>query len=161
MAWDSNGNIVDAAKWLKRKVELIEEKSVLIARRAARHTPYYAQVYRGGIFDCELGQGNIGGEKNKTRPVLVISRNLLNRGHTVLVVPLSTKFDRDTRTRLPKYPNHYLLRKSDYPFLDKDSVVKFEDLRSIDVVRLRKFRGNVRTKDMDRMKKNLLFTSGY
>ena len=72
MAWDSNINIVDAAKWLKRKAELIEEKSVLIARRTARNTPYYVQAYRGGIFDCELGHGNIGGEKNKTRPVLVI-----------------------------------------------------------------------------------------
>lgn len=161
MAWDSNSNIVDAAKWLKRKAELIEEKSVLIARRATRHTPYYAQVYRGGIFDCELGLGNIGGEKNKTRPVLVISRNILNKGHTVMVVPLSTKFDRDTRTRLPRYSNHYLLKKVDYPFLDTDSVAKFEDMRSVDVVRLRKFRGNVSQRDMSRMKRNLLFTCGY
>lgn len=161
MAWDSNSNIVDAAKWLKRKAELIEEKSVLIVRKSTRHTTYYVQAFRGGIFDCELGLGNIGGEKNKTRPVLLISPNILNKGHTVLVVPLSTKFDRDPKTHLPKYPNHYLLKKVDYPFLDTDSVAKFEDMKSVDVVRLRKLRGNVSKKDLSRMKKHLLFTCGY
>ena len=161
MAWTSESNIIDAAKWLKRKAELIEDKTVLIARKATRNTPYIAYVRRGGVFDCELGLGNIGGEKNKTRPVLILSTNTLNRGHTVLVVPLSTKFDRDPTTKLAKYKNHYLLKKSDYAFLDKDSVAKFEDLRSVDVVRLRKFRGNVNKKDMQGMKDNLLFTSGY
>lgn len=161
MAWDCNSNIVAAAKWLKRKSELIEEKSVLIRRRSAINASAYAQVYRGGIFDCELGLGNIGGEKNKTRPVLVISKNSLNRGHTVLVVPLSTKFELDPNTKLPKYRNHYLLKKVDYSFLDKDSVAKFEDIRNVDVVRLRKFRGNISHRDMLRMKKNLLFMCGY
>ena len=161
MAWTSESNIIDAAKWLKRKADLIEEKAVLIAKKTTLHSPYIAYVRRGGIFDCELGHGNVGGEKNKTRPVLVLSTNVLNKGHTVLIVPLSTKFDIDPRTRLPKYKNHYLLRKRDYPFLDRDSVAKFEDLRSVDVVRLRKLRGNVDAKDMKRMKRNLLFVSGY
>ena len=160
MAWDKNSNISDAAKWLKRKIELIESKDLLIRNKIARGTPYIVQVKRGGIFDCELGYGNIGGEKNKTRPVLVLSKNALNKGHTVVVVPLSTKFDLGAN-RLPKYPNHYLLKKAKYGFLDKDSVVKFEDLRSVDVVRLRQLRGNIDSTDMKRMKRNLLFISGY
>lgn len=76
MAWDKNSNISDAAKWLKRKIELIESKDLLIRNKISRGTPYIVQVKRGGIFDCELGYGNIGGEKNKTRPVLVLSKML-------------------------------------------------------------------------------------
>lgn len=161
MAWSSSSNIVEAAKWLKRKAELIEEKSKLIAKKTSRHAKCYVVVHRGGIFDCELGLGNIGGEKNKTRPVLIISDNMLNKGHTVLVVPLSTKFDLKPGTSLPKYANHYLLKQSIYPFLDADSVAKFEDMRSVDVVRLRKLRGNITKQDMKNMKKNLLFMCGY
>lgn len=160
MAWDKNTNISDAAKWLKRKIELIESKDLLIRNQNAKGTRYIIQVRRGGIFDCELGYGNVGGEKNKTRPVLVLSKNVLNNGHTVVVVPLSTKFDLAING-LPRYRNHYLLKKAKYSFLDRDSVVKFEDIRSVDVVRLRQLRGNIDETDMKRMKRNLLFTSGY
>jgi len=160
MSWDKNTNVSDAAKWLKRKTELIETKDKLIQNKAARRTPYIVQAKRGGIFECEIGYGNIGGEKNKTRPVLILSANLLNNGHTVVVVPLSTKFER-WPNGLPKYKNHYLLKKSKYAFLDQDSAVKFEDIRSVDVVRLRQLRGNVDSVDMKRMKRNIMFTFGY
>lgn len=160
MAWTVLENISQAGKWLKRKIELIEEKDRLLQCQASQGLPYIVPAYRGGVFDAELGLGNIGGEKNKTRPVIVLTPNMLNKGHTVVVVPMSTKFSRN-RQGLPRYQNHYLLRKADYPFLDKDSVAKFEDIRSIDVVRLRQFRGNVSADDMKKMKNALLFTYGY
>lgn len=160
MAWSVLDNISQSSKWLGRKTELIEEKERLLQRQAAQKAPYIVPAYRGGIFDAELGMGNIGGEKNKTRPVIILSPNRLNRGHTVVVVPMSTKFHR-TQQGIPTYQNHYLLRKADYPFLDADSVAKFEDIRSIDVVRLRQFRGNVKKADMEAMKKSLLFICGY
>lgn len=160
MAWLVSDNISQAGKWLKRKIELIEEKDLLLQRQASQGLPHIVHVLRGGIFDAELGLGNIGGEKNKTRPVIVLTPNRLNKGHTVVVVPMSTKFLRD-RQGLPRYQNHYLLRKADYPFLDNDSVAKFEDIRSIDVVRLRQLRGNVSADDMKKMKKAILFTYGY
>lgn len=78
----------------------------------------------------------------------------------MVVVPLSTKFEKKSNG-LPKYSNHYLLKRSKYPFLDKDSVAKFEDIRNVDVVRLRQLRGNISSQDMGRMKKNALFTFGY
>lgn len=160
MSWTKESNIADSAKWLKRKTELIEEKYVLLQNKIRRGTPYIVQAKRGGIFDCELGYGNIGGEKNKTRPVLILSKSILNNGHTVVIVPLSTKFDRRS-DGMPKYQNHYLLKKRKYSFLAADSVVKFEDIRNVDVSRLRQLRGNIDASDMKRMKKNLNFTMGY
>lgn len=158
--WDVNTNISDSAKWLKRKTELIEEKEVLIQNKIARGTSYIILVRRGGVFDCELGSGNIGGEKNKTRPVLVLSNNAINNGHTVVVVPLSTKFPSKSNG-LPMYKNHYMLWQTKYSFLDANSVAKFEDIRSVDVVRLRQLRGNIDIVDMKRMEKCLNFTMGY
>ena len=110
MGWNKTDNIIDASKWLKRHVELIEEKEVLIQNKRKRGTDYVVQTFRGGIFDTELGNGNIGGEKNKTRPAMIISPNRMNKGNTVIVIPLSTKFPRKPNG-LPKYDNHYLLKK--------------------------------------------------
>lgn len=165
MEWSKYDNVSSASKWLKRKVELIEEKDCLLISQykkvqALHHSVPIKEIYRGGIFHAELGYGNIGGEKDKTRPVLVISPNRLNKGNTVVVAPLSTKFKRK-QNGLPLYNNHYLLTKRKYPELDKDSVVKFEDIRSIDVVRLRDVVCNVDRQDMRRMKRNLLFMCGY
>lgn len=160
MTWTVIDNISQAGKWLKRKIELIEEKEQLLQNQASKKSPYIVLAHRGEIFDAELGLDNIGGEKNKTRPVIVLTPNRLNKGHTVVVVPMSTKFPRDQQG-LPRYQNHYLLRKADYQFLDKDSVAKFEDIRSIDVVRLRQLRGSVSADDMKKMKKAILFTYGY
>lgn len=160
MAWNKNENVLETSKWLKRKVELIEEKDILIQNKRIRRTDYIIQAFRGGIFNAELGNGNIGGEKNKTRPVMIISPNTLNKGNTVVVIPLSTKF-KIKDNGLPLYNNHYLLKKADYPKLDKDSVLKFEDVRCIDVVRLRNFRCNVSSEDLKNAKKCFLFMMGY
>lgn len=160
MVWSVLDNISQAGKWLKRKIELIEEKERLLQAQASSGSRYIVLVHRGAVFDAELGLGNIGGEKNKTRPVVVLTPDRLNKGHTVVVVPLSTQFLVDDKG-LPKYQNHYLLRKRDYPFLAKDSVTKFEDIRSIDVVRLRQHRGDISKEDMGRMKRAILFTFGY
>ena len=145
---------------LKRKTELIEEKKVLIDRKIATNSDRIATVFRGGIFDVELGEGNIGGEKNKTRPAVVVTPDRMNKGNTVIIIPLSTKFSLGPNGR-PLYRNHYLLRKADYPFLDTDSVIKTEDIRSVDVVRLRNLRGNLNREDMKRLKNSILFICGY
>jgi mRNA interferase MazF len=73
LAWSVLDNIISSSKWLKRKTELFVEKNLLLRKNLLNNSPFIVQAYRGGIFDAELGEGNIGGEKNKTRPVVVIS----------------------------------------------------------------------------------------
>lgn len=163
--WTKEENIKQAGIWLSRKIGLIDEKDALLKarnRRAIRSGKKESikEIFRGGVFHAELGTANIGGEKNKTRPVLVMSPNHMNKEHTVVVVPLSTKFKLKS-DGTPMYNSQYLLKKSDYPLLDADSMVKFEDIRCIDVVRLRGLIFNVDKKEMKRMKKNLMETMGY
>ena len=73
MAWSVLDNIISSSKWLKRKTELIVEKDLLLRKNLLNNPPFIVQAYRSDIFDAKLGEGNIGGEKNKTRPVVVIS----------------------------------------------------------------------------------------
>ncbi|WP_102401254.1 type II toxin-antitoxin system PemK/MazF family toxin [Haloimpatiens massiliensis] len=156
--WSKEQNIRDAACWLSRKVELIELKSY------NKINSINQTICRGGIFNVELGVGNLGGEKNKKRPCLVISRNQLNIGDTVVVIPLSTKFKTKTHGKgkiAPKYDNHLILWKSKYGFLDDDSCIKCEDIRMVDKVRIQEHIGNIEPQDMNLLKKRLLFTFDF
>lgn len=155
--WNKNDNIRNAGYWLSRKIELIELKHL------KKQNNVTIDAFRGGIFNVELGTGNIGGEKNKKRPCLVISRNNLNTGDNVVVIPLTTKYkSRITNgVEYPKYQNHYLLKQSKYNFLSKTSCVKCEDIRSIDKIRIAEHLGNIDTQDLNEIKKRLLYAFGY
>ncbi|MGL5244679.1 MAG: type II toxin-antitoxin system PemK/MazF family toxin [Sarcina sp.] len=155
--WNKNDNIRNAGYWLSRKIELIELKHYNKENNITK------DALRGGIFNVELGTGNIGGEKNKKRPCLVISRNNLNTGDNVVVIPLSTKYKSyvTNGVNYPQYKNHYLLKKSKYTFLRDTSCVKCEDIRNLDKIRLLDHLGNIDTKDLEEIKKRLLFALGY
>ncbi|MCT3137837.1 type II toxin-antitoxin system PemK/MazF family toxin [Lactococcus lactis] len=94
---------------------------------------------KGDIFWCELGE-NVGSETNKKRPVLVISSSKKNKRLShVVIAPISTtvKYKKygESDSGL-KYSHHFLLTKSNYPFLKSDSVVKIEQLRTVSKNRL-------------------------
>lgn len=155
--WNKEDNIRNAGYWVSRKIELIELK------HQNKIDSINQTILRGGIFNIELGTGNVGAEKNKKRPCLVISSNILNNGETVSVIPLSTKFKFNIVQGIqhPQYRNHYILRKTSYPFLMANSCVKCEDIRCVDKVRIVDHLGNVSVTDLLEIKKRLLFALGY
>lgn len=157
MVWNKDENIRDAACWLSRKVNLIELKNNNIVKGTR------IIIYRGGIFNVELGEGNIGGEKNKLRPCLVISHNNLNKGDTAVVLPLTTKFKCNivNGKKIPCYGNHFILYKDKYSFLSEDSCIKCEDIRAVDLIRIRDHLGNINPDDLDKLKNRLEFAFGY
>lgn len=155
--WNKEDNIRNAGYWVSRKIELIELK------HQNKIDSINQSILRGGVFNVELGTGNVGAEKNKKRPCLVISSNILNNGETVSVIPLSTKFKSFIKNEIqyPQYRNHYILRKSNYAFLTGNSCVKCEDIRCIDKVRIVDHLGNISVEDMLEIKKRILFALGY
>lgn len=157
MAWNKEKNIRDASCWLADKIKLIELKDYQKANNI-KHS-----ILRGGVFNVDLGRGNIGCEKNKIRPCIVISRNALNNGDTVIIVPLTTKFPFNVSggKKVPKYKNHYIVSKSKYNFLKDDSCIKFEDIRSIDKIRVKELIGNIDNDDIKFLEKRLSFTMGF
>lgn len=154
-SWNKETNIKNCGSWLKRKIELIEQKD-LNRTRSINPT-----IQKGGIFNIELGIDNIGGEKNKKRPCLIVSKNNLNMGDTTVVIPLSTKFKTKENSRgetIPFYRNHFIFKKTKYPFLDQDSCIKCEDIRSIDKIRIQEHLGNIDPEDFKMIKNSILFT---
>ena len=61
ISWNKEDNIRDAGCWLSQKIKLIELKDVQEQKGEKR------EIKRGGIFYVELGEGNLGYEKNKCR----------------------------------------------------------------------------------------------
>ena len=104
----------------------------------------------GEIWNCDLGF-NIGDEKNKKRPVLVISNNRINQSGKVIVLFMTDALGKvDTVKNFPKQNSWYLLfstttdndmmfkagrripkNKIAYDCLHKDTIVQCEEIRSV------------------------------
>ena len=80
---------------------------------------------RGDVFQARLSPTE-GSEQSGTRPVLVVSRDALNRNSpVVIVVPMT-----DAANKSRVYPSHVRLRAGDGG-LAMDSVVVCEQVRAI------------------------------
>ena len=114
---------------------------------------------RGQVFNCHLGE-NLGDEKNKHRPVLVVSINNINlRSTTLIVAPLSKTLKRRPDGG-PRLASHYFLNSKKYTFLSADSAVQCEDMRSITKARLTQLLGQIDQTDMEEIEKRLRYVLG-
>lgn len=89
------------------------------------------KINRGQIYTCFLGE-NIGFEKSKmaARPCIIVSTQRINHeSGNVIIIP--------------------------HPKLQFDSVIQCEDIRCVSKARLSKFICNVRSDDMNNIKKRL------
>jgi len=94
-------------------------------------------MVRGDVYQAVLDPVE-GSEQGGTRPVVVVSRDAINRSSSVVVVvPLT---GRENKSRL--YPSHVEIRAEEGG-LQKDSVVLCEQVRSIGTHRLKKNIGHL------------------
>lgn len=99
-------------------------------------------VFRGNVYYADLSPV-VGSEQGGTRPVLVIQNDTGNKySPTVICSPITSKIN---KTNLP---THLLLKKEEYGFLDSDSIVMLEQVRTIDKSRLKEFVGMLSPNDM-------------
>lgn len=95
-------------------------------------------IKRGDIYYAELNPV-IGSEQGGTRPVLIISNDIGNKhSPTVIIAPITSRVH--TKAKLP---THTLIK--DFDGLDKNSIILFEQIRTIDKQRLRKYIGMLPT----------------
>ena len=79
----------------------------------------------------------IGSEQGGTRPVLIISNDIGNKhSPTVIIAPITSRVH--TKAKLP---THTLIK--DFDGLDKNSIILFEQIRTIDKQRLREYLGTL------------------
>ena len=93
-------------------------------------------IKRGDIYYAELNPV-IGSEQGGTRPVLIISNDIGNKhSPTVIIAPITSRIH--TKAKLP---THTLIK--DFDGLDKNSIILFEQIRTIDKQRLREYLGTL------------------
>ena len=93
-------------------------------------------IKRGDIYYAELNPV-IGSEQDGTRPVLIISNDIGNKpSPTVIIAPITSRIH--TKAKLP---THTLIK--DFDGLDKNSIILFEQIRTIDKQRLREYLGTL------------------
>lgn len=143
------------AAWQKEKVNYNRISKFNVNKRR--------QVLHGQIWYCDLGY-NIGTEKNKMRPVLVMSNNKVNNSEKVVVVCLTDAKGKTNANNLPVQDSWFLLYSATededkmlspgrtvpnhmhtYDFLEKDSMVQCEEIRAVSKSRLDVFRGCIGT----------------
>lgn len=150
-----NDKINKLRSWERNKEELSKESINDIIRIKKKY------AFNGSIYLVDFGE-NIGAEINKKRPALVVSNNNYNAFSTnVVVLPITKKLIfKGKDSRLPKYPSHYFLYKLDYNFLDFDSCVECEQIRTMSKARIRKHLGNLKNDDKEKilLKLNKLFS---
>ncbi len=93
-------------------------------------------IIQGGIYNVNFGI-NMGSEMDKNRPAIVVSNQSFNnrKNGIVVVVPLTGSVIRKANGS-PKYNYHFILEQKEYPFLDKDSAIQFNHIRSISSKRI-------------------------
>lgn len=110
------------------------------------------QIRRGDVFYADLNPA-IGSEQGGIRPVLVIQNNLGNQfSPTVLIAPITSKVAKKVNL-----PTHC---KIEGEFLELDSMVLLEQIRTIDKTRLGKHLGRVDVKQMNSLGKAIKISTG-
>lgn len=114
---------------------------------------------KGEIFWCDLGE-NIGDEANKKRPVVILSSSKRNKRLSHIVVAPLTSTIKYKKTDDPssglKYTFHFLIQKNKYPFIENDSVIKLEQIRTVSKNRLDGYPiGKLSVKDIEIINKKL------
>lgn len=109
-------------------------------------------IKQGDIFICELGE-NIGHEQNKGRPVLILSNTRYNENGLATIAPLTSTIRADDNVL--KIKTHYVLRKENYDFLENNSTVLVENIKTVSSVRLGNYIGNIEESDFSAIKTRL------
>lgn len=104
-------------------------------------------MIRGDIYEVDL-EPVTGSEANKIRPAVIVSNDLANaavgrnRRGLVVIVPITGNTRRI-------YPFQVALSSSEHQGLSKPSKAQAEQVRAVDVMRLRKRVGHLTISEMD------------
>ncbi len=107
---------------------------------------------RGDIYDARLNPTE-GSEQAGTRPVIIVSRDAINKNSPVIIIVPVTKAANVKR----QYPNNVALRKGDGG-LSVDSVALGGQVRAISKKRLLRQRGALSAETMQTVSRALRIT---
>ncbi len=95
------------------------------------------EIVRGEVYLLDYSEGSRGAEMQKLRPALVIQNDVGNKYSSTTIVAAIT-----STASAVAYPTNVSLRKG-VGGLDRDSVVRLDQIRTVDSTRLLKRLGKV------------------
>lgn len=98
---------------------------------------------RGDVYRANLNP-TIDSEQSGNRPVIIVSRNGINRSSPVVIIVPITKYTKNKKI----YPSHHLIKADNNNGLSKDSIAKCEQIRAIAKSRLAEKRGSLKQEDI-------------
>ncbi len=108
-------------------------------------------IKRGEIYYADLSPV-VGSEQGGTRPVLILQNDTGNHfSSTTIVAPITSV------PKKSKQPTHIFI---DYDFLESESVVLLEQLRTVDKKRLSDYLGKLSQQDMRRVESAMAVSLG-
>ena len=107
-------------------------------------------MIRGDVYQANLDPTE-GSEQAGKRPVLIVSRDGINRSSPVVIIVPLTKF----LARKKIYPSHYIVKASSDNGLNTDSIVKCEQIRAIAKSRLSSKLGKINAEDLAKIDRAL------
>ena len=111
------------------------------------------QIKRGDIFYADLSPV-VGSEQGGLRPVLVVQNHIGNKySPTIIVAAITSQLSK------AKLPTHLSLPAETFN-LPKDSVILFEQLRTIDKRRLKNYVGTLDDRFMKKANEALVISLG-
>lgn len=143
---NNNEDYFNIGSWLKDKLNYHKISDYNRIKRK--------KVNQKEIWECDFGF-NIGQEKNKKRPVIILSNNNANRSGKVLIAPITDAFGKINQYNLPQQNTWYLLYSDTtnprnmyqqnrriprnaiaYNWIYKDSIIQCEEMQSVSKARL-------------------------
>ena len=100
-------------------------------------------MIRGDIYQADLDPTK-DSEQAGNRPVVIVSRDGINRSSPVVVIVPITKYT----SRKKIYPSHHLATATDENGLKQDSIIKCEQIRAIPKSRLSRKWGSLSAEDL-------------
>ena len=116
-------------------------------------------VKRGEIYYADLSPV-IGSEQGGMRPVLILQNDIGNRfSPTTIVIPLTSIQKKKTSIQKKKaQPTHVTI---DCEFLESESTLLLEQIRTIDKTRLSDYLGQISKEDMERVETAMAVSLGF
>jgi mRNA interferase MazF len=100
-------------------------------------------MIRGDIYQADLDPTK-DSEQAGRRPIVIVSRDGINRSSPVVVIVPITKFTPEKKI----YPSHHLVKATNDNGLSIDSIIKCEQIRGIAKSRLLHKWGSLSEKDL-------------
>ena len=113
------------------------------------------QINQFDVVLVNLGNESVGYEKKGVRPAIVVSKNTMNNNSANCIVAPLTKLSNKADKKILK--SQLILEEKKHSCLDYDSLIQFEDIRSVSKLRITEKLGEIHEDSVEDVREKLKY----